>query len=100
MHTMLLSGSAPDAYVCTAVSGWSRQLIRGGRESPGMTARLVDADPMEGRIVRFADLRQNGTPVMFIDSVLPGHYRMNYSVVGDTASENPDFRSMLAAPHR
>jgi quercetin dioxygenase-like cupin family protein len=65
-----------------------------------MTPRLVNADPMEGRIVRFADLRRSGTPVMFIDSILPGHYRMNYSVVGDTASENPDFKSMLTVPHR
>ena len=37
---------------------------------------------------------------MFIDSVLPGHYRMNFSVVGDTASENPDFRPMMSDPHK
>jgi quercetin dioxygenase-like cupin family protein len=57
-------------------------------------------DPMDGRIVRFADLKQNGTPIMFIDSVLPGHYRMNFSVIGDTASENPDFKPMITAPHK
>ena len=55
---------------------------------------------MEGRIARFSELRRNGTPIMFIDSVLPGHYRMNYSVTGDTASENPDFKPLLTAPHR
>lgn len=58
------------------------------------------ADPMEGRIARFADLKRNGTPIMFIDSVLPGHYRMNYSVIGDTASENPDFKPMMTVPHK
>ncbi|MBV9807773.1 MAG: hypothetical protein JO286_11355 [Solirubrobacterales bacterium] len=57
-------------------------------------------DPMKGRIARFADLKRNGTPIMFIDSVLPGHYRMNFSVVGDTASENPDFRPMMTDPHK
>lgn len=60
----------------------------------------LQEDPMAGRISRFADLRENGTPVMFIDSVLPGHYRMNYSVIGDTASENPDFKPMITSPHK
>ncbi|MBJ7603264.1 MAG: cupin domain-containing protein [Candidatus Dormibacteraeota bacterium] len=65
-----------------------------------MTVRAVNADPMEGRIARFNDLKGNGTSIMFIDSVLPGHYRTNYSVIGDTASENPDFKPMLTIPHR
>jgi hypothetical protein len=65
-----------------------------------MESKDSQPDPMVGRIARFSDLRRNGTPVMFIDSILPGHYRMNYSVTGDTASENPDFQSLLAAPHR
>ena len=55
---------------------------------------------MAGRIARFSELRRNGTAILFIDSILPGHYRMNYSVIGDTASENPDFKPMLNAPHR
>jgi len=38
--------------------------------------------------------------VTFIDSVLPGHFRMNYSVIGDTASENPDYVPVLTEPHR
>lgn len=57
------------------------------------------ADPMAGRIARFADLQGRGTPLMFIDSVLPGHYRMNYAVIGDTASENPDFEPIITEPH-
>ncbi len=63
-------------------------------------AESPNGDPMAGRISRFADLKRNGTPVMFIDSVLPGHYRMNYAVIGDTASENPDFKPMMTAPHK
>jgi quercetin dioxygenase-like cupin family protein len=56
-------------------------------------------DPMAGRIARWSEIRARGVPVMFIDSVLPGHYRMNYAVIGDTASENPDFQPVLTTPH-
>lgn len=65
-----------------------------------MASASAPSDPMQGRIVRFSDMKQHGVPVMFIDSVLPGHYRMNYSVIGDTASENPDFKPMMTVPHR
>jgi quercetin dioxygenase-like cupin family protein len=65
-----------------------------------MTTHDVKADPMAGRIARWRDVRRTGVPVMFIDSVLPGHYRMNYSVIGDTASENPDFEPAITAPHK
>jgi quercetin dioxygenase-like cupin family protein len=60
----------------------------------------VRADPMAGRIARWDEIRARGVPVMFIDSVLPGHFRMNYSVIGDTASENPDYVPVLTEPHR
>lgn len=63
-------------------------------------AQSPNGDPMAGRISRFADLKQHGTPIMFIDSILPGHYRMNYAVIGDTASENPNFSPMMTAPHK
>jgi len=65
-----------------------------------MTTQDVKANPMAGRIARWADIQRNGVPVMFIDSVLPGHFRMNYSVIGDTASENPDFEPAISAPHK
>jgi quercetin dioxygenase-like cupin family protein len=65
-----------------------------------MTTHDVKANPMAGRIARWADIQRNGVPVMFIDSVLPGHFRMNYSVIGDTASENPDFEPAIGAPHK
>lgn len=50
--------------------------------------------------MRFAELRARGTALAFIDSVLPGHHRLNYAVVGDTAVEDPDFRPAFDAPHR
>ncbi len=65
-----------------------------------MTKHDVKADPMAGRIARWGDIQRNGVPVMFIDSVLPGHFRMNYSVIGDTASENADFEPAISAPHK
>ncbi|HWD69022.1 MAG TPA: cupin domain-containing protein [Solirubrobacteraceae bacterium] len=57
-------------------------------------------DLMAGRVSRFAEMKQNGTAVMFIDSILPGHHRMNYAVIGDTASENTEFKPMITAPHK
>ncbi len=54
---------------------------------------------MAGRIARFAEVQRRGIPLMFIDSILPGHQRMNYSLIGDTASENPEFDPIITAPH-
>lgn len=51
-------------------------------------------------VVRFAELKDRGIPLMFIDSILPGHQRMNYAVIGDTASENPEFAPAISAPHK
>ena len=65
-----------------------------------MATHDVKADPMAGRIARWTEVQRNGVPVMFIDSVLPGHYRMNYSVIGDTASENPDYVPAITTPHK
>jgi quercetin dioxygenase-like cupin family protein len=67
----------------------------GGRH-PRVTSEAMQRDC----IVRFEDLKQRGIPLMFIDSILPGHQRMNYAVVGDTASENPEFAPAITAPHK
>jgi quercetin dioxygenase-like cupin family protein len=56
-------------------------------------------DPLEGRVVRFGELDGKGTPLMFIDSVLPEGLRMNYSLVGDVASENPDYQVLTRGDH-
>ena len=61
--------------------------------------RITNAE-VEARIVRFDKLVQSGIPLMFIDSALPGHQRMNYAVIGDTASENTDFAAAITAPHK
>jgi hypothetical protein len=54
---------------------------------------------MKGRVMRFAELQQHPVSLMFIDSILPGHQRLNYAVIGDTASENPDFTPAISDPH-
>lgn len=51
-------------------------------------------------VLRFRDLKARGIPLMFIDSILPGHQRMNYAVIGDTASENPEYESAIRIPHK
>lgn len=60
------------------------------------------AETMAKRVMRFDELKHKGIPLMFIDSILPGHWRMNYAVIGDTASENPDFEGQRAItdPHK
>ncbi|MCY3832564.1 MAG: cupin domain-containing protein [Chloroflexi bacterium] len=59
-------------------------------------------ESMAARVMRFEELKAKGIPIMFIDSMLPGHMRMNYAVIGDTASENPDFsiQRAITEPHR
>ena len=54
---------------------------------------------MEGRISRFQDILKQPIPLMFIDSPLEHHQRLNYAVIGDTASENPNFEPMITTPH-
>jgi len=61
---------------------------------------MAQGDLMEGRIHRHGELPGTGLPVMFIDSVLPGHLRMNYAIIGDTASEDPSFVPHITAPHK
>jgi hypothetical protein len=61
--------------------------------------QVTPAEMMQ-RVVRFSDYNEeNAVPLMFIDSMLPGHHRLNFAVIGDTASENPDFKPLLAQPH-
>ena len=57
-------------------------------------------EEMQARVVRFKDVKKRPIPLMFIDSVIPGHQRINYAIIGDTASENPDFSPMFTQPHR
>lgn len=59
----------------------------------------VSNQEMLQRIVRFEELKPKGIALMFIDSILPGHQRMNYALIGDTASENDEFRAELTQPH-
>jgi quercetin dioxygenase-like cupin family protein len=63
-------------------------------------ARVSNAAMERDYIVRFDELKQRGIPLMFIDSILPGHQRMNYAVIGDTASENPEFEPAISVPHK
>ncbi|GAB2557383.1 hypothetical protein GCM10027190_04090 [Spirosoma areae] len=56
---------------------------------------------MAANVAYFDQFKHKGIPLMFIDSVIPNHYRMNYAIVGDTASENPDFENQraISTPH-
>ena len=62
--------------------------------------RITSDQMLNDYVVRFGDLKQRGIPLMFIDSIVPGHQRMNYAVIGDTASENPEFAPAITVPHK
>ena len=65
-----------------------------------MAKEKITEEEMQKRIARFDDIKRAGVPAMFIDSVLPGHHRMNFAIVGDTASENPEYEAMFTQPHK
>lgn len=67
--------------------------------NPATPSAPISNDEMMARVLRFKEMTQHGIPLMFIDSILPGHRRMNYSVIGDTASENPDFKPLIPGTH-
>ena len=77
---------------------------RSGVSEKGLGHPEVSSEEMEERIFRFEDIEGKGSPMgvplMFIDSILPGHLRMNYAVIGDTASEDPDYQPILGQPHK
>jgi len=61
----------------------------------------ISTEEMEQRVVRFSDYtKDKAVHLTFIDSLLPGHHRLNYAVVGDTAAENPDYEVLVSQPHR
>ncbi|SDO04842.1 hypothetical protein [Alkalicoccus daliensis] len=59
----------------------------------------ITNEDMKKRVIRFDEMKSQGIPLMFIDSILPGHQRINYAVIGDTASENPDYNPLITEPH-
>ncbi|MEZ4632899.1 MAG: cupin domain-containing protein [Deinococcales bacterium] len=54
---------------------------------------------MTGRISFYQELMQQPVSLMFIDSILPHHQRLNYALIGDTASENDSFSPKITGPH-
>jgi quercetin dioxygenase-like cupin family protein len=62
--------------------------------------KVVSNEEMEKNwIVRFDELKSKAIPLMFIDSILPGHQRLNYALIGDTASENDKYSPEITEPH-
>lgn len=66
-----------------------------------MSDQRITNEDMQRRIVRFEEMKEtHGVPLMFIDSILPGHHRMNYAVIGDTASEESEYNPVITEPHK
>jgi mannose-6-phosphate isomerase-like protein (cupin superfamily) len=59
-----------------------------------MTNSQWDVERMEReRIARFSELKTD--PRFFLDSMLPGHERLNYNVIGTGVAENPDAKPAI-----
>ncbi len=66
---------------------------------PKVKKHVTNEEMEKNWIVRFDEMIPNGIPLMFIDSIVPGHQRINYTLIGDTASENDDFTPAITEPH-
>jgi len=60
----------------------------------------ISNEEMLSRVARFEDIKDKGVALMFIDSILPSHQRLNFSIIGDTASENPTYEPAITQPHK
>lgn len=68
-------------------------------EQPKNKIYVTKEEMEKNWIVRFDELKSKSIPLMFIDSILPGHQRLNYAVIGDTASENDEYEAEITEPH-
>lgn len=68
--------------------------------SPTSHPPITTEQMLHDYIVRFDQLKDRGIPLIFIDNTLPGNQRINDAVIGDTASENPEFEPAIAIPHK
>jgi len=50
--------------------------------SPTTHPTITTEQMQHDYIVRFDEPKERGIPLMFIDSILPGHQRTNYAVIG------------------
>lgn len=68
-------------------------------EKPKIKKHVTNEEMEQDWIVRFDKLKTKAIPLMFIDSIIPGHQRLNYALIGDTASENDKFSPEITQPH-
>ncbi|WP_144699697.1 cupin domain-containing protein [Fictibacillus phosphorivorans] len=68
-------------------------------QQPKVKRHVSNEKMEENWIVRFNDLKSKAIPLMFIDSIIPGHQRLNYALIGDTASENDKYSPEITEPH-
>ncbi|MCL0101697.1 cupin domain-containing protein [Dehalococcoidia bacterium] len=57
----------------------------------------VSKEEMLERVARFSEMK--GTRQAFVDSLLPGHVRENFRVIGPGVSENPGDKPAITAQH-
>ena len=62
-----------------------------------MATVQIPKEEMLARVARFKDLRPSTKP--FVDSLIPGHERQNFRVIGRGVTEDPGAMPAIAAPH-
>ena len=60
------------------------------------TVQIAEGEMLK-RVARFSEIK--GTRQAFVDSLLPGHERENFRVIGQGVTENPTDRPAIAAEH-
>ncbi|SDP18538.1 hypothetical protein [Halobacillus aidingensis] len=68
-------------------------------QQPRVKKSVTNEEMEKNWIVRFDELKSKSIPLMFIDSIIPGHQRLNYALIGDTASENDKYSPEITEPH-
>ena len=62
-----------------------------------MSTIQVSKEEMLSRVARFNDLKPSTRP--FVDSLIPGHERQNFRVIGRGVTEDPGAQPAISAPH-
>ena len=62
-----------------------------------MTSLQISKDEMLKRVARYKDLKPNKQA--FVDSLLPGHQRENFRIIGRGVSEDPSHMPSITGPH-
>ena len=62
-----------------------------------MSSMENSKEDMLKRVAHFKELKPSGRP--FVDSLIPGHERQNFRIIGRGVTEDPSAQPAISAPH-